>query len=279
MHRPPTGGRMTAIDETIRDRLRALSGRPLAFEALWDGDSEGWRLYILAVLPGAGETYEARSVWTSNEPGGDFRIFRNLVPPWPEAEKAARIGGELSAEFGVPFHFPSPKHPEMDCPHWWELASSYPCKRCGIALLQHDPCPWRGTCSSCHGEEEREKAEALLSPEERAGPRCHVCGRPAAGSVRSRPRCARCLKAYEDYACSTCGGWTMIHRSRPHTEECSRCELLRRLAGLEPAQRDAIRNAAQREGTIRAIMVAHKLIGCDLSDASFAVQLLTKDAV
>jgi hypothetical protein len=269
---------MTAIDETTRDRLRAIVGRPLAFEATWDGDSEGWHLSIVAVLPGAGETYDSRCVWTSNEPGGDFRIFRNQVPPWPEAEKAACIGAELSAEFGVPFHFASPNHPEEDCPRWWELGSSYPCKRCGIALLQRDPCPWRGSCYFCHLAEEREKAESLLSPEERAAPRCHVCGRPATGSVRTRPRCSRCLDDYEDYACSTCGAWTMILRSRPHTEDCHRCELLRRLACLEPAQRDAIRASAQREGTIQTILLAQEILACGLSDARFAIELLAEGA-
>jgi hypothetical protein len=269
---------MTAIDETTRDRLRAMIGRPVAFEAIWDGDSGGWHLSIFALLSRAGETYDSLCLWTSNEPGGDFRIFKNLVPPWPEAEKAARIGAELSAEFGVPFHFPSPNHPEMDCPRWWEIGSSYPCKRCGIALLQRDPCPWRGSCHSCHLAGEREKVESLLSPEERAAPRCHVCGRPGAGSVRSRPRCSRCLQAYEDYSCSSCGAWTMIPRSRPHTEECDRCELVRRLACLEPAQRDAIRDSAQREGTIQAIRLAREILACDVSDARFAIQLLDEGA-
>jgi hypothetical protein len=269
---------VTAVDETIRGLLRAMAGRPLAFEALWDGDSDGWSLSVFAVLPGAGEAYQAVHLWTSNEPGGDFRVFRGLVPPWPEAEKAARLGAELSAEFGVPFHFPSPRHPEEDCPRWWEMGSSYPCKRCGIALLQRDPCPWRGWCYFCHLADEREKREALLSPEERADPRCHVCGRPGAGTVRSRPRCARCLRDYEDYACSTCGAWTMIRRSEAHTEECHRCDLLRRLARLEPAQREAIRVSARREGMLQTLRLAREILDCDLRDARVAIELLTEGA-
>jgi hypothetical protein len=175
----------------------------------------------------------------------------------------------------VPFHFPSPEHPEDDCPHWWELGSSYPCRRCGIALLQLEPCPWRGSCYHCHLVEERQRKEALLSPEERAGPRCHVCGRPAESNVRSHPRCSRCIQEYEDYACSSCGGWTMILRTEPRTERCGGCELIRRLGGLDADQREAIRNAAQ-EGLFEAIHVAGELLNCGPSEARFAVQLLVE---
>ena len=91
--------------------------------------------------------------------GGDIRIFNGQVPPWPEAVRPKEAGEDLAARLGIPFFFASPQHPEDRCPRWWEQSQAYPCRRCGIPLLQCDPCPWRGACYSCHLAEQKEQKE------------------------------------------------------------------------------------------------------------------------
>ena len=264
---------MDPISPAVLDKLRSLGAPLLAFEALWDGDTEGWHLCLFAVVWRPSGKYESVFLQIFEEPGGDFRVFKNLVPPWNESEKASALGKVLSAQFAVPFHFPAPDWPELDCAHWWELASSFPCRDCGIPLVQRDPCPWRGQCYRCHLAAEQARKAALLTPEERAGPRCHVCGRPASGTVRSRPRCEGCLQKYEDYSCSVCQCWTMILRTEPHTDRCFRCEMVEALRQLAPGQRDAIVEAGKRSIPF-GIEAVRSVLRCDLGDARFAVQLL-----
>ena len=140
--------------EELLVKAAALPGPPVAFEALWDGDTDGWGVEIAAVLTD-GEGYRNHHL-AFLRGGGDIRLFNGQVPPWPEAKLAAAVGAELAGRFQVPFFFPSPDHPEDGCPAWVDRERGYPCRRCGILLLQRDPCPWRGVCYHCHLEEERE---------------------------------------------------------------------------------------------------------------------------
>ena len=140
--------------EELLIKVAELPRQPVAFEANWDGDSNGWTVGLAAILesdnyPG----YEDRFLFISRI--DDFRLFNDQVPPWPEAKIASGLGHALGAKFGVPFYFPSPNHPEEDCPRWWERARGSPCRRCGILLYQEDDLPWRGCCYFCHLEEER----------------------------------------------------------------------------------------------------------------------------
>ena len=269
---------MTEITALLRETLQTYATPPLAFEALWDGDTEGWHLSLFAVVCDAPGQHRSVFLLGLVEPGGDFRLFNNQVPPWNESVRAAELGALLSAEFSVPFHFPALEWPEEDCPHWWELPLSSPCSTCGIALLQRDSCPWRGQCYRCLLNTEHARREALLTPEERAGPRCHVCGRPAEGTVRAQHRCEGCRQQYEDYDCSRCGGWTMILRAVPHTEHCSRCEMILRLMSLTPAQRESIVDAGRR-GTFFGLQAARSVLGTGLADAQRALHLLMQGDV
>lgn len=269
---------MDIISSTVRNKLRALASPPVAFEALWDGDSDGWHLAVFAVVSDGPSVHRSVLLFGFDEPGGDFRLFRNLVPPWIECQKATLVGEALSAEFGVPFHFPAPQWPEDDCPHWWELGKSYPCSICGIALLQRDPCPWRGVCYRCHLTAEQASKDALLTPEERAGPRCHICGLPAKETVRSYPRCDSCIRKYEDYSCSACHSWTMILRTESHTDRCSQCEMIHLLQQLTPIERLTIREAGKRSPFL-GIKAARPILRCDINDARLAVHLLVSGAV
>lgn len=60
------------------------------------------------------------------------RLFKGQAPPWGEARCATEFGQALATSLGVPFYFPSPDHPEVDCPRWWERDQGTPCCGCGI---------------------------------------------------------------------------------------------------------------------------------------------------
>jgi hypothetical protein len=146
--------------EAILTRFAALPQLPTAVEALWDGDSSGWYLVILALLEQQTlppPHYSEHQLAILQGDNGDLRLFNQQVPPWPEAQLAQQVGIVITAQYGVPFYFPSPHYPEDDCPRWWQRTLATPCERCGIPLLQdHDPCPWRGMCYQCHLARERE---------------------------------------------------------------------------------------------------------------------------
>jgi hypothetical protein len=267
----------STLDPSALDRLlakaRALPAPPVAVQALWDGDTDGWFVYLSAVLEeGAGHRERVLMVCRT---GTDIRLFNGQVPPWSEAELATELGQALAARLGVPFYFPSPDHPEDDCPCWWEQDQGYPCRRCGIPLLQRDPCPWRGVCYTCHLAEEKEQREAAWTPEERAGPRCAICGKPAKGAAGGEPRCAACLDRYDDYSCSRCGTGVLILKEVGHTDLCSLCVLAERLAGAREADLEAIRGAAATGGKIAGIRAAMRILGLSLGDAKVAVAVLT----
>ncbi|MFI6514161.1 hypothetical protein ACIBF1_01215 [Spirillospora sp. NPDC050679] len=86
-----------------------------AIEAVWDGDTDGWFVLLLAVAARP----EREHVLASVRRGGDIRVFNGQVPPWPEAVEAARVGAEVAARLGVPFHFASPDEPDDEAPRWW----------------------------------------------------------------------------------------------------------------------------------------------------------------
>jgi hypothetical protein len=268
---------MMPTREELLATADALPVRPVAIEAQWDGDTDGWRVWLAAVLPD-GVGYRSHHLATFQD-GGDIRLFNGQVPPWPEARAAATFGTELAARFGVPFYFPSPDHPEDDCPGWAERDRGYPCRRCGILLLQrNDPCPWRGVCYHCHLDEEREKKEALWTPEERAGPRCHICGNPAKATRGESWMCPSCLERYEDYRCSRCGVAVRIIKTEPHTDLCPRCDIRARLDRVPAERREAIRAAFATGGKFVALRVAKDLLGWGLYDALSAVRELSKQA-
>ena len=254
--------------EQILVEVDSLKSTPIVFEALWDGDSTGWFVCFAAITADL-QTHPLGVV----SDGGDIRLFNGQVPPWPEAAAAKQLGNELAERFGAEFYFPSPDHPEDDCPSWNERSQGYPCRRCGILLLQRHPCPWRGICYHCHLDEEREKREAEWTPEQRAGPRCHVCGNPATRELNGGPACAECFDKYEVYACKRCNGVTMILKSIDHTSLCSRCELQDSIDALSDSQRNTIRNAMAK-GRLNGIQSAMDVMGCSLHKADYVVHIL-----
>lgn len=144
---------MLPTRDALLARAASLPPNPVAFEAFWDGDTSGWYVVLVAIyaedLPGW-RRYSEVSMSALQGAGGDIRLFNGQTPPWPEAAVAHEVGEILAKKHGVEFFFASPNHPESDCPRWWDRDKGYPCRACGLLLLQRDPCPWRGVCYQCH---------------------------------------------------------------------------------------------------------------------------------
>ena len=263
---------MLPTREQVLAKAKTELESPVAIEAFWDGDTDGWFVNLTAVVETDGH-YRDHGLWTLSD-GGDIRLFNAAVPPWPESVRAQEVGKELAAHFGVPFYFASPKHPEESCPRWWEQDQGYPCRRCGILLLQRDPCPWRGVCHWCHIVERRESQEATWTLEQRAGPRCHICGNPAKEIADSHAMCPGCLDRYETYICSRCGVSTLILKTKHHTDLCGHCDICTRLALVPEEHREAIRTAQAEGGELNALKLARNLLGLGRYDALAAVREL-----
>ncbi len=254
--------------ELIFAKLSMLTSPLIAIEALWDGDTTGWFICLNAITKD-GQSHQLDVL----SDGGDIRLFNGHVPPWPEAVAAKQLGNELAGRFGVEFYFPSPDHPEDNCPGWMERNKGYPCQRCGILLLQRPGCPWRGFCYHCHLEEEHELREAKWTPEQRAGPKCHICGNPATKELNGQLACADCFDKYEFYACEKCGNVTTIHKSISHSSLCSQCRIQLSIDSLTPAQKNTIRVAVAK-GYFKGIQTVMAVMGCLLSDAVRVMHVL-----
>ncbi|MFD7732704.1 hypothetical protein ACFV6F_20230 [Kitasatospora phosalacinea] len=107
----------TPVDpESLYWRAAGTGEQVLAVEAVWDGDTErDWFVLLLAV----GESAErplAVLDWNTaaRHLGSDHRVDGR-----PHIAVAAdRIGRELAAALGVPFHFASPDVPDDEAPRW-----------------------------------------------------------------------------------------------------------------------------------------------------------------
>ncbi|WP_225850777.1 hypothetical protein, partial [Streptomyces sp. HPF1205] len=98
----------------LTEKVNALPGRAVAIEALWDGDSDGWCVDLMALTDDPPAEHRLAGI----RHGSDMRLFNGSVPPWPEAQEAATIGRALAEHFDVPFHFASPDRPDLDAPRW-----------------------------------------------------------------------------------------------------------------------------------------------------------------
>lgn len=101
---------------TLIGRIQALPGRPVAIEAFWDGDTQGWFVVLAAAMSEPQADVDLASI----RHGGDLRLFNGQVPPWPEAQEASDTGRALAHHFNVPFHFASPDTPDDEARRWRE---------------------------------------------------------------------------------------------------------------------------------------------------------------
>jgi hypothetical protein len=102
--------------DELAAEIQALPHEPAAIEALWDGDSEGWMVLLLAVSLEPRAEHHLATV----QHGTDIRLFNGEVPPWPEALEASTVGRMLAERLGIPFYFASPEKPDDFAPRWWD---------------------------------------------------------------------------------------------------------------------------------------------------------------
>jgi hypothetical protein len=100
--------------ETLAARIRGLPGQLAAVEAVWDGDTDGWFVVLVAVMDFPAGEVELAMI----RHGSDLRVLNGRVPPWPEAQEALTTGTALAGRFSVPFHFASPDEPDDEAPRW-----------------------------------------------------------------------------------------------------------------------------------------------------------------
>jgi hypothetical protein len=154
---PEPADKAIPTEQDLVQKITRWKLRPSAFQALWDGDTQGWWLRLDVVHRVAGR-HTDRAL-ASLRFGGDFRLFSGEVPPWPEAEVGAKLGHALAGHYGVPFFFPSPEGPEDECPNWWEQDRAAPCEDCGKRILPtHSPYRPKVVCRRCQRKREADQA-------------------------------------------------------------------------------------------------------------------------
>ena len=106
----------------------AITAPILAVEAIWDGDTHGWFVLLVAIVDRPGRFHDRfdEMPLALIRRGGDIRLFNGRVPPWPEAQEATEQGRAVADHFGVPFHFTSPEKPDVDLPRWWDTSPDFP---------------------------------------------------------------------------------------------------------------------------------------------------------
>jgi hypothetical protein len=100
----------TTVAELL-DRVAALATAPAAIEACWDGDSRGWLVDLVAVLPGSGPGFDEVTLAV---------LHRRRDSDTTPAEEALTKGRAVAERLGVPFHFHDPEHPGIGHPRWWD---------------------------------------------------------------------------------------------------------------------------------------------------------------
>lgn len=269
---------MAPSRQMVLERAAQCPAPPCAVEVFWDGDTGGWFIVLTLIYtdPAQAGHYREHDLAVVGHSDVDPGMFNGEAPLWREAAWASEVGAWLAEQLGLPLYFPSPHHPEDNCPRWWQQDQGYACRRCGVLLLQEQSCAWRGICYFCHLDEEREQREAQWTPEERAGPRCQMCGNPAKGTLGSHFLCATCLEQYDAYQCSRCGSNVLIAKTRHHTDRCTWCELEQKIDSLPEAQREALRRLAQSDAWFDAIQRAEELLSVPSEDAVLVVSMMTK---
>jgi hypothetical protein len=100
--------------DVLARQVAALPHPPDAIEALWDRDTEGWFVRLVAVTLRPKLEHNFPSI----RRGTVMRLFNGEVRPWRQALEATPIGRALADRLCVPFHFASPDTPNMDLPRW-----------------------------------------------------------------------------------------------------------------------------------------------------------------
>ncbi|SCL50570.1 hypothetical protein GA0070617_1524 [Micromonospora yangpuensis] len=107
--------------EELIGKAEVVTAPVAAIEALWDGDTQGWYVYLIAIVRRPSRHHDRfdEVPLTVLRRSGDIRLINGQVPPWPEAQQAIEKGQAVAQHFCVPFHFISPEAPDTDPPRWW----------------------------------------------------------------------------------------------------------------------------------------------------------------
>lgn len=146
--------------EDAVSKIEQIKGTPIAVEAQWDGDSQGWFLMMFVVFKRKHGIWNSLKIETHHlgniSLGDDIRVFNGTVPPYPEATLATEIGNKLSAKYKLEFFFPSPINPDDDCPRWTEKNKAINCADCEKLIIPTDsPYLPKDICYNCHLTRER----------------------------------------------------------------------------------------------------------------------------
>ncbi len=153
------------------NKINAAGGKPIVVQALWDGDTQGWMLDLSVVI----DTRTWFQKILQKEPiykdiylcyirfGSDFRLFQG-EEAWDEAIVGKQICEILGQHYNIPFWFPSPIHPDSDCPSWFDRHKAINCADCQKLIIPPSP-PYvpREVCFRCHLD--REKKADFISDE------------------------------------------------------------------------------------------------------------------
>ncbi|WP_299433934.1 hypothetical protein [uncultured Aquimarina sp.] len=143
-------------------KIKALGGKPIAVEAQWDGDTQGWFLMMFVIITIKKGVFQASKTEVHHlgnlSLGSDLRVFNGTVPPYPEARVATEIGEKLAKKYKLEFFFPSPIDPDDDCPRWTEKEKAISCVDCNKLIIPtdnlHRP---KNICYNCNLTREQNK--------------------------------------------------------------------------------------------------------------------------
>jgi hypothetical protein len=155
--------------EDAVSKIEQKRGTPIAVEAQWDGDTEGWFLMMLAVVKIKNGIWKSSKIETYHlgniSLGSDIRVFNGTVPPYPEATLATEIGNKLSAKYKLEFFFPSPLNPDDDCPRWTQKDVAINCADCEKLIIPTDsPYLPKDICYNCHLTREQNERVKTKKP-------------------------------------------------------------------------------------------------------------------
>ncbi len=149
----------------FQNLIKSIPGKPQVLEALWDGDLSGWKLYLSVYTKKLLNRQLSEFYVGCISLGNDHRLFTGKVPPWPEAELAKEIGEEAKKKYGLEFYFPSPNHPDDDCPSYFQKHKAINCADCGKFIIsttsEYRP---KDCCYKCHLT--REQNQKIITEKE-----------------------------------------------------------------------------------------------------------------
>lgn len=149
-------------------KIAAIGGRPLALEAVWDGDTEGWYLCLTVYTRGGRNTYGEHFLGTV-EPGADFILPDGVSSLCVESFLANQWGQMAAVQYGLEFYFPSSDEYTDDCPRWPQRHLGVHCADCGKLILKETAARYKDACFHCDMNRESNRKIKTNAPGSRHG--------------------------------------------------------------------------------------------------------------